>query len=93
MLLHARNLTSRIRGVFLSSDEIPAVEARARDAKGKRVVDPVDEWLETSGNRQPVVHRDHKNDGWWKLWDVSAECRDIGCMECYGGCTWSSSFG
>ena len=22
---------------------------------------------------------------WWKLWEVSAACKDIGGMECYGG--------
>lgn len=24
--------------------------------------------------------------GWWKAWDVSADCKEIGGMECYG--TW-----
>lgn len=104
ILLHARNITSRIRGALLGSDSDSdalhastsstgasgCVDGEAHagavsDAKGKRVVDPVDEWLATSGNQRALAHRDNRNDGWWKLWDVTAECRDIGCMECYEG--------
>jgi hypothetical protein len=81
-LLHARNITSRIRGAVLGSDDIDVTNRAPATDKGKRTVDPVDEWLAASG---PVIHRNNNTDGWWKLWDVSAECRDIGCMECYEG--------
>lgn len=84
ILLHARNLTSRIRGAVLGTDDLPGDVARTMSAKGKQpAVDPVDQWLATSNNA--IDHRNYNSDGWWKLWDVSAECRDIGCMECYEG--------
>lgn len=84
ILLHARGLTSRVRGALLGSDEVATAEV----TETKRVVDPLDEWLESSGGPSvegALVQRDSRGNGWWKLWDVSAECRDIGCMECYGG--------
>jgi hypothetical protein len=24
------------------------------------------------------------SEGWWRLWDVRADCKEIGTMECYG---------
>ncbi|WVQ69676.1 uncharacterized protein L199_007896 [Kwoniella botswanensis] len=52
-----------------------------------------DEHLLTT--RKPSLHssRDHTAlsdgsktyDGWWKLWDVTADCKEIGEMECYDG--------
>jgi hypothetical protein len=85
LLLHARNLTSRLRSAVLGSDDIDVANRNPSADKGKRVVDPVDEWLASSA---PIIHRNSNADGWWKLWDVSAECRDIGCMECYGEIGW-----
>ncbi|WWD00988.1 hypothetical protein V866_007926 [Kwoniella sp. B9012] len=45
--------------------------------------------------RKPSLHssRDHTllsdgsktYDGWWKLWNVTADCKEIGEMECYDG--------
>lgn len=76
LLSHARSLSSKFRNALVGSDEVPR-----RADKAPR--DPVDEWLATSGHG--VMRRSNQDDGWWKLWDVSAECRDIGCMECYEG--------
>ncbi|WWC89667.1 uncharacterized protein L201_004592 [Kwoniella dendrophila CBS 6074] len=27
----------------------------------------------------------NRHEGWWKLWDVTADCKEIGEMECYDG--------
>jgi hypothetical protein len=84
LLLHARSLTSRVRSALLGPDYLPSPSANARDKRA--VVDPIDEWLASSGQHHgSVMHRNNADEGWWKLWDVSAECRDIGCMECYEG--------
>lgn len=32
-------------------------------------------------------------DGWWKLWEVRAECSEIGEMECYGKSIITSNYG
>lgn len=29
--------------------------------------------------------RSGRRDGWWQLWEVNADCREIGGMECYDG--------
>jgi hypothetical protein len=73
-----------VRSALLGPDYLPSPSANARDKRA--VVDPIDEWLASSGQHHgSVMHRNNADEGWWKLWDVSAECRDIGCMECYEG--------
>lgn len=32
----------------------------------------------------PEVQDGDEKKGWWKAWDVSADCKEIGGMECYG---------
>lgn len=77
IISHARNFSALVRGALVGSDELPR-----RD----KPMDPIDEWLASSGRgHNSIMRRNNKDDGWWKLWDVSAECRDIGCMECYEG--------
>nr|XP_018998999.1 uncharacterized protein I203_08458 [Kwoniella mangroviensis CBS 8507]OCF62460.1 hypothetical protein I203_08458 [Kwoniella mangroviensis CBS 8507] len=38
-------------------------------------------------SRDHTTHSDGSMsyDGWWKLWDVTADCKEIGEMECYDG--------
>ncbi|BEJ12309.1 hypothetical protein CspHIS471_0207690 [Cutaneotrichosporon sp. HIS471] len=84
LLLHARSLTSRVRSALLGPIYLASPSANARDKQSAS--DPIDEWLASSGQHHgSVMNRSNTDDGWWKLWDVSAECRDIGCMECYEG--------
>lgn len=59
--------------------------------KGKAVMrlGAEEEWLgldpavsvSKAHKHRPTEHEE----GWWKLWDVSADCREIGGMECYDG--------
>jgi hypothetical protein len=60
--------------VILARDNlfIPDLERRP-SAKGK---EKAGAWEDED------VPRD--SGGWWKVWDVRAECREIGGMECYG---------
>lgn len=83
ILHHARSVTSYARRALLGSDSEDLASAQAHEIQ-LSPAGQVDEWLQSSG---PQLIRRRKADpnGWWKLWDVSAECRDIGCMECYGG--------
>lgn len=82
ILHHARSVTSYARRALLGSDSDDLSSGQTHDIQ----VSPtgqVDEWLQSSGP-QLIRRRNADPNGWWKLWDVSAECRDIGCMECYG---------
>ncbi|WWC60703.1 uncharacterized protein I303_103279 [Kwoniella dejecticola CBS 10117] len=36
-------------------------------------------------NRGGEPHKRTGYQGWWKLWDITAECKEIGEMECYDG--------
>ena len=59
--------------------------------KGKEAILTPDQWLEvTEGpirrNLRSALRKDPvaEEPRWWKIWDVSAACKDIGGMECYG---------
>jgi hypothetical protein len=52
-------------------------------AKGKEKEEEVlEQWAVNQ------TERDEKR-GWWRVWDISADCREIGGMECYGMSTFT----
>jgi len=83
-------LTSVLRRRLLSREhsKLSCVEAgpaaKLDRMKGKEKMDH--EWFGLPGQNQEKTLK-HNNDGWWRLWDVSADCREIGGMECYGELT------
>lgn len=83
ILHHARSVTSYARRALLGSDSDDLAAAGQTHDIQVSPSGQVDEWLQSSGP-QLIRRRNADPNGWWKLWDVSAECRDIGCMECYG---------
>jgi hypothetical protein len=78
LVYHIGTLASLLRdqaiGSRWDSQEKADVEA------GK--VDDV-EWSIRKGRRGQMA-KDNEQSRWWRLWEVSAECMDIGGMECYG---------
>jgi hypothetical protein len=78
LVYHIGTLASLLRdqaiGSRWDSQEKADVEA------GK--VDDV-EWSIRKGRRGQMA-KENEQSRWWRLWEVSAECMDIGGMECYG---------
>ena len=72
---HTRSITSHLKTKIIGADTVPRDLERTVSVKGKEkaVWEDVDD-LETTQN----------GDRWWKVWDVRADCREIGGMECYG---------
>jgi hypothetical protein len=93
LIQHARTITSALRRKLSGGGDhtdITDIESStpplAGGYKGK----------EKEGNEENVsgwygmgTEREDRQDdnGWWKAWDVSADCREIGGMECYGKST------
>ena len=78
-LLHnARRLTTYLRNRLAGVDEVES-------AKGKELEE---EWLGIEPGRYEgragQGEADEEREGWWRLWDVGADCKEIGGMECYG---------
>ncbi|ORY30029.1 hypothetical protein BCR39DRAFT_530729 [Naematelia encephala] len=98
LLSHVRNITHKVKNVILGEEEGPtaadieAGTAAEINSKGKGKM--IDLAWEAGDEKESLktsleVHalQEGKNDGdWWKLWDVGAECKEIGGMECYDGC-------
>ncbi|WVQ86174.1 hypothetical protein IAT38_008342 [Cryptococcus sp. DSM 104549] len=83
LLLHARHLTSGLRNRLMGLEE-------PRPGGGKvSGLGEEEEWLglpqrgETAGKRETGTGE--RKEGWWRLWEVTADCREIGEMECYDG--------
>lgn len=83
ILHHARGVTSYARRALLGSDSEDLSTDHQTRGMDVCPAGEIDEWLQSSGP-DLTTRRSADPNGWWKLWDVSAECRDIGCMECYG---------
>ena len=72
---HTRSITSHLKTKIIGTEaNVPRDLEKRVSVKGKEKavwdLDDVDEG--ESGGR------------WWKVWDVRADCREIGGMECYG---------
>lgn len=67
---------------------VTKISRSTASVKGKEKAEELD--LPTSesgvGWRLPPTSTEGggEKSGWWKAWDVSADCREIGGMECYG---------
>lgn len=75
MVEHTRTITSALKSRILGEHTLTIGDIERRpSAKGKERAwdDDLDE----------EVNKDKR--GWWKVWDVRADCREIGGMECYG---------
>ena len=77
------NLTSHIRQSVLGgvdrerSHDIESHPVDLVDLKGKKkMVNP--DWLAAAGKMEGDVKQDQGH--WWRLWDVSANCVDIGTL-------------
>ena len=89
ILYHVTSLTSRIRSRLLGDGEAEAdVEAvpSKLDKKGKmQAVENA--WSEiVEEEKDEVALRQAR---WWRLWDVSANCKEIGNIDCDGECCWA----
>lgn len=62
-------MTSHLRNKLVGLDDVEA-------GKGREVED---EWLGEERNGDEL-----QMEGWWRVWDVEADCKEIGGMECYG---------
>jgi hypothetical protein len=94
LVQHAKGLTSVLRTRLLSDNEVNDLEGVRKisrstaSAKGKEKAEELDLPMSESraGWRLPATSTEGSGEksGWWKAWDVSADCREIGGMECYG---------
>jgi hypothetical protein len=100
LLEHARGVTSLLRNRWLGEEGDAEADAEAgalakalkqKDIKGKGKMVLEEDWLglpsldpatEILRARKVAEKREGQ---WWKLWDVSADCTEIGEMECYDG--------
>lgn len=93
IIFHVRNVTSRVRARLLGNEEregerdVRDVEQGQVDLKGKKKM-VEDEWYglspepeDKNGDEESAVAKDGR---WFRVWDVSADCREIGNMESYG---------
>lgn len=90
LIQHARSITSALRTRLLGGDEhtdietsTPKFEGYKSKGKGKEKAEA--EVGATGWYGLDTTPEERRDDvGWWKAWDVSADCREIGGMECYG---------
>ncbi|WVR05492.1 hypothetical protein IAU60_002510 [Kwoniella sp. DSM 27419] len=98
ILVHMTKLGESIRnklfGAELERDTEEDQAAKSRYSEKTITSDSglEEEWLGLSSTLtgRHTVHTAQANspdneEGWWKLWDVRADCREIGEMECYDG--------
>lgn len=82
---HARSITSSLKDSILGNNDFGSAELaheRPKSVKGKERA-----WSEELGiglDVSPHEERVGRQGRWWKAWEVSADCREIGGMECYG---------
>jgi hypothetical protein len=91
---HARSITSSLKNRILGNNELRLKEvelqSRKPSAKGKQRAwsEELGLGLDTLDSIRGDVNRvrgERRGKGkWWRAWEVSAECREIGGMECYG---------
>jgi len=74
LIHHARGLTSHLRNWLIGvDDEEPGKEKEAEE-----------EWLGVETGKHEREEDDVNDGSWWRVWDVGADCKEIGAMECYG---------
>jgi hypothetical protein len=94
LVQHARSITSSLKDRILGSDQLRREELELErpkaipSLKGKERA-----WSEElglgvgsldSGYGDMDQMRGQRKGKWWRAWEVSAECKEIGGMECYG---------
>nr|XP_031861029.1 uncharacterized protein CI109_003389 [Kwoniella shandongensis]KAA5528101.1 hypothetical protein CI109_003389 [Kwoniella shandongensis] len=101
LLQHARTLTSTLRNRLLGVDQSHAntnISKLANVAKRQMLLPKEaaeeEEWLglplkqharQDSSTDEESEDKGDDAAGWWRLWDVRADCKEIGEMECYDG--------
>jgi hypothetical protein len=86
LVQHARGLTSGLKSRVLGEEGANDLEGFRRvsrpDGKGKEKAHELEgkNWSSSAASKEGEGNKS----GWWKAWDVSADCREIGGMECYG---------
>ncbi|WVQ77126.1 hypothetical protein IAR50_006809 [Cryptococcus sp. DSM 104548] len=79
LVLHARHVTSALMKRVTGIERVDKNEKPSDLAKTDYGLEEV--WLGL-----PEPERLSKGaEGWWRLWEVRADCREIGEMECYDG--------
>jgi hypothetical protein len=90
LLQHVSRVTSIARQRLIGLDDHGGdIEAASEGKSLKGKNKSSEEWL-GYGARQDteMVMRDGartSDSAWWRIWDVTADCTDIGGMECYDG--------
>lgn len=88
LISHAKGILSAIYGTSARGVGAQSVEkSMTPAAKGKSKLAAEEEWLGLPFEAKAALTRSEhpSNTTKWRLWDVSAECREIGGMECYDG--------
>lgn len=88
LIQHARSVTTALRSKLLGVDDSTDIERSALPLKGNKGKEKAQEVGEPVWFGMDTPREERREDqGWWKAWDVSADCREIGGMECYGKLT------
>lgn len=87
LIYHIRNVTSRVKCKLLGVDEREAnlrdVEAGALDTMSATTL-PEEAWHHEKESKDHASHLPEQDARWFRIWDVSTDCKEIGNMECYG---------
>ncbi|ODN92041.1 hypothetical protein L198_05713 [Cryptococcus wingfieldii CBS 7118] len=78
LVLHARNATSALMKRAAGIERVDKNAKPSDLAKSDFGLEEV--WLGLPEPECPT-----EGEGWWRLWEVRADCREIGEMECYDG--------
>jgi hypothetical protein len=84
ILCHALHVTSLVRSRLLGDDDSEK-DIEAGDVRDKDMMQMVEnEWTVSlnDGKKEPLATT--PSGRWWRLWDVSANCKEIGHIDCDG---------
>jgi hypothetical protein len=92
LVQHARSVTSSLKDRILGNSELQHEGLELERPKPKSSVKGKEKaWSEELGlglgsldSVRGDIDRVRGKGRWWRAWEVSAECREIGGMECYG---------
>jgi hypothetical protein len=87
LIYHIRTVTSKVKCKLLGVDErerdLRDVEAGALDTMSHTTL-PEDRWHHEKESTDPASPVPEQDARWFRIWDVSTDCKEIGNMECYG---------
>ena len=78
-------MTLATRAALFDGDERERdIEAGRRACRGIDLPPVEDRWLGLAEKRGRSAAAKDEDRWWWRVWDVSANCTEIGTMETYG---------